>query len=168
MKDRQAVKKSAGASGKMSWNLLAATVFGLGMAPAAPGTVATLFAGVPCFLAVGGLPWIFQALLAAVIFALGCRVSTKAEIELQKPDAQQIVIDELCGFLIAMVGHPVGFVSISAGFVLFRIFDIWKPWPVCRFQEELTGGLGVMMDDVGAGIYANLAGLVILRALGMF
>ncbi len=168
MKAKEAEGGRARAGVKMSLNLLAATVLGLGKAPAAPGTVATLVAGVPCFLAAGHLPWVFQALLAAVIFAVGCRVSGKAEIELQKTDAQQIVIDELCGFMIAMVGHPVGLASVTAGFVFFRIFDIWKPWPLRWFQEKLSGGLGVMMDDVGAGIYANLAGLVILRAAGWF
>jgi phosphatidylglycerophosphatase A len=166
VKGEKATGKRPGMDGRMSLNLLAATVLGLGKAPAAPGTVATLAGGVPCFLAVGHLSWVYQALLAAVIFAAGWRVSGRAEIELQKTDAPEIVIDELCGFIIAMVGHPVGFASVTAGFVLFRIFDIWKPWPLRLFQESLSGGLGVMMDDVGAGIYANIAGLVIMWAAG--
>ncbi|MFZ2447046.1 MAG: phosphatidylglycerophosphatase A [Syntrophobacteraceae bacterium] len=151
---------------KYSANVLAATLFGLGNAPVAPGTVATLAAGVPCFLAIGYLSPIFQILASAGLLAAGCMVSDKAERELEKTDPQQIVIDELCGFLIAMIAHPVTFPSILTGFALFRLFDIWKPWPLRLMQERLNGGLGVMMDDVGAGIYANILGLIILRLFG--
>lgn len=136
------------------------------MAPAAPGTVATLAAGVPLFLAVGNSSWTFQILLAGIVTVIGCRVSTLAERELGRADAPEIVIDEVCGFLIAMIGHPVTFASILCGFALFRLFDIWKPWPLRLLQDRLDGGLGIMMDDVGAGIYANIGGVLILRMLG--
>ena len=151
---------------KYSFHVRAATIFGLGKAPFAPGTVATLAAGIPVFLVTGHLSWIAQALVAAVVLAGGCIASSRAELELEKIDAPEIVIDELCGFLVAMIGHPVSFPSILAGFALFRLFDIWKPWPLRFMQDRLGGGLAVMMDDVGAGVYANVLGLVILNLAG--
>jgi phosphatidylglycerophosphatase A len=149
-------------SEKYSLNFWAASVLGLGKAPWAPGTMASLFAGVPCFLVAGYFSSLFQLLVVGIIFAIGWYASEKTEQELNKVDPSEIVIDELCGFLIAMLGHPVTFISILAGFVFFRLFDIWKPWPLRVFEQKLGGGLGVMMDDVGAGIYANLAGMLVL------
>ncbi len=152
---------------RYSLHVSAATIFGLGRARFAPGTVATLAAGVPCFLIIGHLGPPSQALIAAALLAVGILSSGKAEIELGKVDASEIVMDELCGFLIAMIGHPVTFWSILTGFALFRLFDIWKPWPLRLFQDRLGGGLAVMMDDVGAGVYANLLGLLILNLAGL-
>jgi phosphatidylglycerophosphatase A len=149
-------------SEKHSLNFWVASVLGLGKAPWAPGTVATLCAGVPCFLLVGHFSIVFQLLAAAIVFAAGWYTSEKTEQELNKTDPSEIVIDELCGFLIAMLGHPVTFASILAGFAFFRLFDIWKPWPLRTLEQKLAGGLGVMMDDVGAGVYANLAGILVL------
>lgn len=150
----------------ISLDLLMATCLGLGKAPIAPGTVATLFAGVPCFLAVGHFSWQIQFLFSILVFGAGWYFSERAARELQRTDPGEIVIDELCGFLIGMIGHPVGVVSILAGFFFFRLFDIWKPWPL-RILERLRGGLGIMMDDVGAGIYANMAGLLTLKLLNL-
>lgn len=150
-------------SEKHSLNFWIATVLGLGKAPFAPGTVASFFAGIPFFLVLGNFSLIFQMLASGVIFAAGWYTSDKTEQELRKTDPSEIVIDELCGFLIAMLGHPVTFVSILTGFVFFRLFDIWKPWPVRTLEQKLGGGLGVMADDVGAGIYANIAGLIVLK-----
>ena len=140
-----------------------ATVFGIGRVPFASGTVATLIAGVPCFLAVGSLSPPSQIYLALLLFALGVYVSDEAEREIGRTDPGEVVIDELCGYLVAMIGHPVTFPSILAGFFFFRLFDIWKPWPLRILESRLKGGLGIMADDVGAGIYANFAGLIVLR-----
>lgn len=150
---------------KRSIHFWAASVLGLGTFPVAPGTAASLVAGVPCFLAVGHFSWVFQLYVAAFLFAAGCWVSGKREKELATTDPGEIVIDELCGFLIGMIGHPVSFVSILAGFVFFRLFDIWKPWPLRDFQDRLGGGLAIMADDVGAGVYANMAGFMVLMLL---
>lgn len=150
---------------KYSFFFLAASVLGLGKARFAPGTAASLFAGVPCFLAVGYSSWVFQLYVAAFLFAFGCWVSGKWEQELGKTDPGEVVIDELCGFLIAMIGHPVSFASILAGFAFFRLFDIWKPWPLRDFQDKLGGGLAIMADDVGAGVYANILGIIVLSLL---
>lgn len=140
-----------------------ASIFWLGKAPVAPGTVATLVAGVPCFLLLGHLSWQIQAAIAFALFLAGSYLSREAEKELGAIDPQEIVIDELCGYLAAMVGHPVSFLSILTGFLLFRTFDIWKPWPIRLVEKKLTGGIAVMLDDVLAGICANILGLIILK-----
>ena len=146
-----------------SIHFLLASVCGLGQAPVAPGTVATLFAGVPCFLVVGRLAWTVQLFFAGALFWIGWYASGKAERQLGRTDPQEIVIDELCGYLVAMAGHAVSFPSILTGFLLFRLFDIWKPWPVRSVERGLTGGASIMTDDVLAGIYANVLGLIVLK-----
>ncbi|MDR3569748.1 MAG: phosphatidylglycerophosphatase A [Syntrophobacteraceae bacterium] len=140
-----------------------ATVLGVGKAPFAPGTVATLVAGIPCFLLIGRFSWQIQWTIALALFAVGVYFSREAAKEIGHSDPHEVVIDELCGYLIAMAGHPVSFLSIFTGFLLFRAFDIWKPWPICAVDRKLSGGIGIMLDDVLAGIGANILGLIILR-----
>jgi len=144
------------------------SIFGLGKAPVAPGTVATLVAGIPCFLAVGHFPWQIQLIFAGAVFWIGCGLSEKTERELGRTDPKEVVIDELCGYLVAMTGHPVSFASILTGFLLFRLFDIWKPWPIRSVESKLTGGTAIMLDDVLAGIYANVLGLIVLKLVGLW
>ena len=146
-----------------SINFWLASVFGLGKAPVAPGTVASLIAGVPFFLAAGRYSWQMQLALASVVFVIGWYVSGKTERELGRIDPSEVVIDELCGYLVAMTGHAVSFVPILIGFLLFRLFDIWKPWPIRALERKLPGGAGIMADDVLAGIYANVIGLILLK-----
>lgn len=150
-----------------SFHFLLASVFGLGKAPAAPGTVATLVAGVPCFIAVGHFPWQIQLAFAVILFLAGWYVSGKAEQELGRTDPGEVVVDELCGYLVAMIGHAVSFPSVTAGFLLFRLFDIWKPWPIRSVERKLTGGVSIMLDDVLAGIYANFLGIIALKMLNL-
>ena len=139
------------------------SVFGLGKAPVAPGTAATLIAGIPCFIAAGRFPWQIQLIFAGAVFWIGWVVSEKTERELGRTDPGEVVIDELCGYLVAMTGHAVSFPSILTGFLLFRLFDIWKPWPIRLVETKLTGGAAIMIDDVLAGICANVLGLIILK-----
>lgn len=143
-----------------------ASIFGIGKAPVAPGTVATLVVGVPCFLAAGRFPWQVQLAFAVALFWTGWYLSRETELELGRTDPKEVVIDELCGYLVAMAGHPLSFSSILTGFLLFRLFDIWKPWPICSVERKLSGGVAVMLDDVLAGIYANVLGLVLLKLIG--
>ncbi len=150
-----------------SFYFLLATVFGLGKAPAAPGTVATLVAGIPCFIVVGRFPWPMQLAFAGVLFWAGWYISGKAERELDRTDPGEIVIDEVCGYLVTMIGHTVSFSSIIAGFLFFRVFDIWKPWPIRSVERKLTGGAGIMLDDVLAGIYANFLVFIALKLLNL-
>ncbi len=93
----------------------------------------------------------------ALLFFAACGVSSKAAAVLGREDPREIVIDELVGYLVTMVGLPFTFKSVVVGFFAFRLFDIWKPWPVRRFDEQLHGGLGIVMDDVAAGCYAHAA-----------
>jgi phosphatidylglycerophosphatase A len=150
---------------RRSFSFRLASLFGLGEVPAAQGTIATLFAGIPCFLVAGTFPWRLQLVLSIVVLGTGWYVSEKTEQELGRSDPREIVIDELCGYLIAMIGHPVSFASILTGFLLFRLFDIWKPWPIRLIDRKLPGGAGIMADDILAGIYANVLGLIFLQKI---
>lgn len=138
-----------------------------GLAPKAPGTWGTALA---CLLA----PFIFLPLsigwrtgLLILIFLLGGLAATRAEEILGQKDPGQVVIDELVGVWIAMLPfHKVGFWTILAAFICFRIFDIAKPWPIKASENWLPGGFGVMIDDVLAGIMA-LACVAVLRWSGV-
>ena len=74
-----------------------------------------------------------------------------------------IVWDEFCGFWLTMIAAPAGWLWIAVGFVLFRIFDIWKPWPICVADKKVHGGLGIMLDDLIAGVYA----LIMMQGLAL-
>lgn len=132
-----------------------ANLGGIGRCSFAPGTVATAVVGIPAVCILHLLREPFASLLVAVVFFLACYVSDAAERELGKTDPGEVVIDELAGFLVTMLGLPLTISSVAAGFFAFRLFDIWKPWPVRALQDNLRGGLGIVMDDVGAGVYAH-------------
>ena len=82
-------------------------------------------------------------------------ISGRAEKIFDEKDAQEIVIDEIAGMLVVFIALPFTPLTAVLGFILFRVFDIWKPYPICRMQEW-TGGLGIVVDDLAAGLYANL------------
>jgi phosphatidylglycerophosphatase A len=139
---------------------LAATGFGSGYAPLAPGTAGTLV-GIPLYLVFSAMPWPLWLITLIAFTCLAWYVSDEAEKLFGRKDAQCIVIDEIAGlqwtlFLIAPTAIPV-----ALGFLLFRIFDVVKPFPARLFQDRLPGGLGVVADDLAAGVYAN----VVLRLL---
>jgi phosphatidylglycerophosphatase A len=131
-----------------------ATGFGSGLAPFAPGTAGTLV-GILICLPLIPLPWILRLLLVLALLALSFYVSDQAEKIYKRKDDQRIVIDEIIGFQITMLPVEINVLSICAGFVLFRIFDIWKPFPV-RNMQGFPGGWGIVADDVAAGIYAGM------------
>jgi phosphatidylglycerophosphatase A len=127
--------------------------FGSGLAPKAPGTFGTI-AALPIFLLISNLhPAIYTGF---VLVALGAGVficeSVAADMKIKDPSS--IVWDEFVGLWIALFMLPSGWYWLVAGFILFRFFDILKPWPVSYFDNELKGGLGIMMDDVAAGLYS--------------
>jgi phosphatidylglycerophosphatase A len=126
-----------------------------GLSPFAPGTVATALVGIPCVWLLSALPADLAMGSLASLFFAACYFSSKAAAVLGREDPHEIVIDELVGYLVTMVGLPVTLKSVGVGFLAFRLFDIWKPWPVRRFDEQLHGGLGIVMDDVAAGCYAH-------------
>ncbi len=129
--------------------------FGAGLAPVAPGTMGTL-AAIPLYL---GFKTFCPSIYLAVIvlgFIIGVYICSRVNRELGREDHPGIVWDEIVGFWVAMVGSPVTWEYILAGFLLFRLFDIGKPWPVSWLDEKVRGGLGIMLDDLVAGIMAAL------------
>jgi phosphatidylglycerophosphatase A len=132
-----------------------ATFFGLGLVPIAPGTAASAAAALAYVFALHGLAWPLYVLLVVVLFLAGTAVSGTAADELGRPDPGRIVIDEVCGQLVALAFLPAGWVPAGLAFALFRFFDIIKPWPIRRL-ERLPGGWGIMADDVGAGLAASV------------
>ncbi|VAW82419.1 Phosphatidylglycerophosphatase A [hydrothermal vent metagenome] len=127
--------------------------FGSGLAPRAPGTAGTLMA-IPLFLLLDQLTFTGYLLATTFITLIGVWICGYASRVLGVHDHPGIVWDEFAGFLIAMTAAPEGWTGIVAGFALFRLFDIWKPWPVSRADREVRGGLGIMLDDVLAGLMA--------------
>ena len=138
-----------------------ATGFGAGLSPVAPGTAGSLV-GVLFYMAMAGLPLLLYLALVLVLAVIGVRVCDGAGRALGVTDHPGIVWDEIVGLLITMAAMPPSWQGVVSGFVLFRLFDILKPWPVARIDRGVKGGLGVMLDDVMAGLYA-LACLQILR-----
>jgi phosphatidylglycerophosphatase A len=133
-----------------------ATTAYCGYFPFAPGTVGSA-AGLVVYLLVW---WTHSPLLEVglivALFVLGTWASTKAEQYFGGIDPGPVVIDEVVGMLITLAFIPVGVSGAVTGFLLFRVFDVFKPYPAGRF-ERLHGGLGVMSDDAMAGVYANLS-----------
>jgi phosphatidylglycerophosphatase A len=129
-----------------------ATGFGSGLSPVAPGTLGTLLGVLICLLCLP-MPWTFRLLFVLALLVLSIYVADKAEKIYQKKDDQRIVIDEIIGLQITMLPVAINILNLCAAFVLFRIFDILKPFPVKNLQG-LPGGWGVVIDDVAAGIYA--------------
>jgi phosphatidylglycerophosphatase A len=126
---------------------------GAGAAPIAPGTAGT-GVGLLLYAAVAGLPLAaYLAVLGAVI-AVGIVVCGRTAADLGVHDHPGIVWDEIAGLLVALCGVPVGWGWAVAGFALFRLFDILKPWPIHWVDRRVGGGLGIMADDLLAGLYA--------------
>jgi phosphatidylglycerophosphatase A len=136
-----------------------ATGFGIGRVPFAPGTFGTLL-GVVLYLALRELSAASYVVLVVLLFAGGAVVCRLAERQLGEVDHRAIVFDEVVGCLCTLWLAPAGWLWLAIGFGLFRLFDIWKPFPIRRL-ERLPKGIGVMADDALAGIYAFL----ILQAL---
>lgn len=129
--------------------------FGSGAMPFAPGTFGTLIA-VPVYIGLMGLPGWAYFMVLLLMFAVGVWLCDKTSRDLGVHDHSGIVWDEIVGYLITMMGAPLGWMWLLIGFVLFRLFDILKPWPISWLDKELKGGFGIMMDDVAAGLLALL------------
>jgi len=135
--------------------------------PYAPGSWASL-AALPCawlirdYYRMAGL-----AIAAAILFALGCWAAGAVARASAEHDSPAIVIDEIVGQWLALLPAPLDPWLYALGFVLFRLFDIWKPWPVRWADRDVPGGFGIMLDDVLAAVYAAVIFLVIAGALGV-
>ncbi|TXS96700.1 phosphatidylglycerophosphatase A [Parahaliea maris] len=126
---------------------------GSGLAPKAPGTFGTL-AAVPLYLLAAQLPLPAYSVFVVLSFAIGVYLCDRTSRDLGVHDHPGIVWDEFVGYWITMWLAPAGWLWIVAGFVLFRLFDILKPWPIGWLDRRVHGGLGIMIDDVVAGVMA--------------
>ena len=129
--------------------------FGSGCAPRAPGTAGTVLA-VVLYLPLSLLPIGWYLALLAVTIVAGVWLCDEASRKLGVHDHPGIVWDEFAGFWLTMVAAPAGWGWIVLGFILFRLFDIWKPWPIGWLDKRVSGGLGVMLDDLLAGFFSLL------------
>lgn len=129
--------------------------FGSGLAQKAPGTMGTLVA-VPIYLLCMYFGQLVLAILTVVAIIAGIFICDQAAKKLGEHDFGGIVWDEIAGFLVTMCWVPFSWSSVVMGFVLFRLFDIFKPWPISWADRSVAGGFGIMLDDVLAGILAGL------------
>ena len=137
--------------------------FGSGLMPFAPGTFGTL-AAIPVYLLMFKLNLLQYSVVVTALFALGIYLCQKTSDALGVHDHSGIVFDEIVGFLITMIGVPHSWKWIIVGFILFRLFDILKPWPISWLDKKIHGGLGIMLDDVLAGLFA----LAVMHLLLMY
>ena len=137
--------------------------FGSGLAPKAPGTFGTL-AAIPIYLGVAYFLNITLYIAVTVFVALvGIWICGRTAKDLGVHDYKGIVWDEIAGFLCTMILVPVSWLTVLLGFLLFRLFDIWKPWPICLLDKHIDGGLGIMLDDIAAGLLACACLHMLLR-----
>jgi phosphatidylglycerophosphatase A len=127
--------------------------FGSGLAPKAPGTFGTL-AAVPIYWLMQDLSLALYLAIVVVAFIAGIWICQKSADWIRQNDPSAVVWDEIVGYLITMIAAPAGWQWMVLGFVLFRFFDILKPWPINLADKAIHGGLGIMVDDVIAGIFA--------------
>lgn len=137
--------------------------FGSGLAAKAPGTFGTL-AAVPLVYLMGHLSLTPFIIITVISTLVGFYICDKAAKDMGVHDHGAIVWDEVAGLMITMIAAPAGLIWLVIGFVLFRFFDILKPWPIRWLDAKVHGGFGIMIDDVLAGIFA----LVCLQAIYYF
>jgi phosphatidylglycerophosphatase A len=160
----------ASASGKTPlWATLAATFFGVGRLQPGPGTWGSLATVLLWALASSRLPVVDRTyatiIVAAAVTLIGIPAATLVARGSGLKDPQFVVIDEVAGQLVALIAVPLAWKTFLAGFILFRVFDMWKPFPIRRL-ERLPEGTGIVVDDLGAGLYA-LAVMHLLLHFGL-
>lgn len=127
--------------------------FGAGLSKHAPGTVGTAVA-VPLYLLLQPLTLVYYVAVVVAVSLVGIWLCERSARMLGVHDHPGIVWDEIAGFLLTMTAAPPGWQWLLLGFCLFRLFDIWKPWPIKAIDHTVDGGLGIMLDDIVAGLYA--------------
>lgn len=128
----------------------------LGYSPIAPGTVGSLL-GILLYIPLSRLPLFYYAVFLLFASLLSFKIADRAERHFGKKDCQVIVIDEVVGVFFTMFLFPPTFGYLASGFLIFRVFDIAKPFPARWVDRNIKGGRGVVLDDIVAGIYSNLS-----------
>jgi phosphatidylglycerophosphatase A len=163
--DRLSLKESFRSAGLLEKSALCVSSwFGVGLMPVAPGTFGTL-TGVPIVLLMSRTDGLYQALVLVIFGLVAAWSSGLSEKLLRRDDPPEVVLDEVSGFLLTFFLLPFSWLTLSLGFVLFRVFDIAKPFPIRRLDKRVKGGLGVVLDDLVAGFYANLSLRIIVFLL---
>ncbi|MBW1891852.1 MAG: phosphatidylglycerophosphatase A [Deltaproteobacteria bacterium] len=145
--------------------LFFSTGFFTGYLPFAPGTFGTLPALPLCYLLSTRTPGV-SAVFILVFIALAVLLAHSSEKMLGKKDPGSIVIDEMAGMMVTLAWLPFNFFTAVAGFVVFRLLDIFKPFPIRYLERKIAGGAGIVIDDVVAGIIANITLRIIIYLLG--
>lgn len=135
--------------------------FGSGMVPVAPGTFGTL-AAIPLWLLMADLAFGIQCVVIFIAGLVGIYFCGKTAEGLGVHDHGAIVWDEFVGYWVTMLFAPAGWVWVLIGFLLFRFFDILKPWPIRVLDKKVHGGFGIMVDDVLAGVFAGVVIQIVL------
>ena len=138
--------------------------FGSGLAPVAPGTFGTL-AAIPWYLLMATLSWEWYLLLTVLAFFLGIYLCERASVDMGVHDHGGIVWDEFVGFWITMFLIPLTWYWVLLGFLLFRFFDVVKPFPIKWLDKKVKGGFGIMIDDVLAGLFAWVILMILVRVV---
>ncbi|MGD9241268.1 MAG: phosphatidylglycerophosphatase A [Desulfobacterales bacterium] len=147
--------------------LFLATGFFIGTVPLAPGTFGSVI-GLPiCFL-ISRLDILIGVICTVLFILFAIWVAAAAEKVLKKKDAGEIVIDEIAGLIVTFIGLPFTLKIVIAGFIIFRTFDILKPFPIRFLEKKVAGGSGVVLDDVLAGLYGNLILRFAIYITGIF
>lgn len=145
--------------------IVGATAGGAGLSPVAPGTVGTVVA-LPLFWLMSHLSLATYLVVLVAMIGLAIWVSHLHERVVPGPDNQRIVIDEVVGLLTTTIALPFNYKTAIAAFVVFRLFDITKPWPVRWLDDNVHGGAGVVLDDVAAGVFGFIVLQIALHFFG--
>ncbi|MFW0097213.1 MAG: phosphatidylglycerophosphatase A [Coxiella endosymbiont of Haemaphysalis qinghaiensis] len=141
--------------------------FGVGAIPCIPGTCGTML-GVLFYLFLSQFSLLTYSIIALVLFIFGVIICDITNRHFGTFDHPAIVWDEIVGFLFVMITIPKIWYFILTGFILFRIFDIWKPWPINWLEKNIGGGFGVMIDDIMAVLYAWVILIIIVKVLNTY
>ncbi len=144
-----------GANAVEKVSLTISSWFFCGLVPGAPGTFGTAAAVVPAFF-LGYLPILWRGLIVASFTGLAIISSSVSASTLKQEDPSVVVIDEVAGYLLAVLLLPQSVVSLGLVFIFFRLFDILKPFPIRQIERKVRGGVGIVLDDLIAGILAFL------------
>ena len=142
--------------------LILASGFGTGYAPVVPGTVGTLVA-IPLWWLCSGLAPVIYGLISLAGFMLGVWVCSRAMSITGEHDNPEIVIDEVVGYFVALAFVPIDTVWVIVSFFVFRVFDVFKPWPINWLDRNVSGGFGVMLDDLVAGVFTAVVVMLLVQ-----